>query len=485
MTPANLTFTGLRDNFMSQWNWYDTSETHDYVVPTQYDNLYFVGAQSPGDHTYLPVPMTATPGTPEYMYMVSMGMPVNEAFQPNRNVTIPIIQNILPEVRGVHLVSNYTQLDNLTGHVSVNDGQRLGTLDLRTGFFDQLGAYSDLYIGVYFGFTGGTLNSTTDIGDVVHLTGNISQAGVAAGYFQPPAGGALTIGSTISIEGLGTTNNGSGLFQLGGNYLFDNEAGVVVNAFCTIQMGGDSTNVDENAPVDPAFLKVAVVNTTGREALYTLKEGSKAIDVGIDIKKGRIELNGWLVVLPKGKLDVNTTTALATITVGETGKLTLGGDSRTTINKGISVSGTLTVIATNTTNRVASIAGSLTINDSGLLSLDYFNITTPAAVVTTGLSVSGDVQISGKFLVAVDATTATSPTSSLLQVTGDLVFGANSTVIVNPYTTAGGDPVYHADQWWQIARAKSITNKPTAPIPYITSLTTNNEILRLTAGRIA
>ena len=66
---------------MSQWNWYDTTNNA-YVVPNPNDDLYFVGNQSPGDHTYLPVPMTATPGSPEYMMMVMQGMPVNEPYQP-------------------------------------------------------------------------------------------------------------------------------------------------------------------------------------------------------------------------------------------------------------------------------------------------------------------------------------------------------------------------------------------------------------------
>ena len=301
VTPANLTFTGLRPNTpMSQWNWYDTSGSNGYVVPTQNDDLYFVGEQSPGDHTYLPVPMTAPEGSQMHMYMVMMGMPVNEAFQPNRNYTVPI--DHLPTVRGIHLVDNYTQVDSDSGHVSVSSGQRLGTLDLHTGNLDQIGAYSHLYIGFYLGFLGGTLNSTSNTGSVVHLTGNITSPGqVATANLQPLLSSSLTIGSTISVEGLGYAGGGGALAQYGGFYNFTNGAGLFIDEFCFAQIAKPKPD-----PVTGTISGTIAVASDPIKGTFVVVSGGASI-LG-DYSGGAV-----ISVLSGGSLSINGKVDLSTI----------------------------------------------------------------------------------------------------------------------------------------------------------------------------
>ena len=248
-TPATLDYTGLvPSNIMNQYNWWEP-QSHYYATPTEWDDLVFVGAQPSGDTTYLPPPITATPGSMEYQMMVMMGVPVNQPLHPNADVTIPL--GSLPSVRGVQLISNYT------GHVSVDNGQTIGTLDLRTGNLDQIGYNSNLTISTQLQFLGGTLNSTSYTGGVVHITGNGYTPGPAHANLLPPDGGALTLGSTLSVEGLPNGVGGAGMAIYVGDYIIKNGADINTNAYCAVEVG---RGLPPNQPPPPLTVLHSATN---------------------------------------------------------------------------------------------------------------------------------------------------------------------------------------------------------------------------------
>ena len=114
----------------------------------------------------------------------------------------------------------------------MNDTQSVGTLELELGNIAQLSAndgVNDLVITTYLGFFGGTLNSTANA-SVVHITG--SGGSGATANLQPLLSPTLTIGSTISLEGLGYAGGGAGMAIFAGNYFFTNDADDIVGVYC-------------------------------------------------------------------------------------------------------------------------------------------------------------------------------------------------------------------------------------------------------------
>ena len=379
--PAALAYTGLvQSNVMNQYNWWDY-QSHYYATPTRWDDLVFVGPQSSDDPgNYLPAPITATPGSMEYQMMVAQGVPVNQPLAPNADVTIPI--GSLPTVHGVRLLSHYT------GHVSVSDNQTIGWLDLQTGNHDQLGYNSDLTISTRLQFLGGTLNSTSNLG-VVHITGNGNTPGPASANLKPPDGGSLTLGSTLSVEGLGYEGGGAGMGIYVGNYLTINDPDIITGEYCSTTVGL------------PAMAAATVGNAVGPEyqtsridfAKHDVDNRNKPYTLFVTKEKGRCDFiknfRGSVKLLDAGSMSVAAGVTVFlndpvdlqkdySISVPAGGTFSMSSGSKLIINQIMSVAGTFNTLyvpgyeelsGPSRTKQTVMIFGSVDILATGTLSI--------------------------------------------------------------------------------------------------------------------
>jgi len=152
----------------------------------------------------------------------------------------------------------------------------VGTLDLHTGSIAQRCAgdgMNDLWITTYLGFLGGALNSTATLG-TVHITGS---EGFAATANLAPQTTAITIGSTISLEGIGGEEGGSGMRISTGDYSIKNGADFLTGAFCSTEVGW--LNQIPLPPINPYetskvnFFITAVPNGSKAYSNFTTGEG--------------------------------------------------------------------------------------------------------------------------------------------------------------------------------------------------------------------
>jgi len=130
----------------------------------------------------------------------------------------------LMALKGLHLIESYA------GKVVTPDNLSVGTLELASGSIGQsyaMDGMNDLRITQLLSFTGGALNSSAPLG-TVHLTG---ANGVGATAELSPGTGAITIGSTLSLEGLGYAGGGATMGMSAGQYTFTNEANVIVGTY--------------------------------------------------------------------------------------------------------------------------------------------------------------------------------------------------------------------------------------------------------------
>ena len=466
MNPSNLAFTGLSGNFMSQWNWWNF-QSSGYVAPTVNDDLYFVGDQASDDHTYLPVPMTATPGTMEYMMMVSAGAPVNQPLHPNYDAVIPI--DNLPTLHGVHLVSHYT------GHASVSNGQRLGTLDLQTGNFDQLGAGENLYIGTALNVLGGTLNSTSNLGDVVHITGNIGTPGVASANIAEQTG-PVTIGSTISLEGLGTATTGSGMAIFLGDYTIKNGADFYIGQFCSAESGKALQQIIPPPPAGPprptrTQTTLNVIPPAGGVKGYTIitvAAGGRFDIVGNSKGDERLVAAGTITVAPNIAV-ILTDPANApgnSVTVEATGQFTMHAGSNLVANSLVSIDGKFSTIGQGTVKIDAIVhvtaTGTLIVtdtnfNDIGGLTAEYGRLEVRSLVVNGTL----DMSMNAALEQDENGTTVESTMTDFIYSSGAVVFNAGSKLKVK-YSNATS--WVRVGRTWNIIEALGNLVAPPAPV---------------------
>lgn len=246
--PATGTFNWLGTQpggYGNIANW--ISENGEIRVPTDLDNLVF----------------GASPTAPE---QPPIGPPSPPPPPP------PSIDCVIPQAfvfSGIHLLESYTAT------VTTQDNTVVGTLELRNGAIAQIGYDNDLYVTQHLAFFGGTLNSTSNLG-IVHITGT-GQAGQpnlpATANLQPLTTPSLTLGSTLSLEGLGTATGGAGMAIYLGDYIIKNGADFVTWQFCSTEVGrAQPIAPPPAAPPPSTFSKTTftVVPAAGALKAYTL-----------------------------------------------------------------------------------------------------------------------------------------------------------------------------------------------------------------------
>ena len=185
---------------------------------------------------------------------------------------------------------------------------------------------NDLWITTYLGFLGGTLNSTATLG-TVHITGS---EGFGATANLSPEANPITLGSTISLEGLGDGENGSGMAIYCGDYTIKNAADFITGEFCSTVVG--------NQPLNPnPAVQTTIVGFEVEEVLNGGKNYSKFItDEGGECDFRR-DFNGKVKLSNHGRMSIQAGArvtledpidgTIASVTVFDAGVFTIADSS--------------------------------------------------------------------------------------------------------------------------------------------------------------
>jgi len=452
--PAALIWVGVDPtNFTNYQNWYDYTEGSGglavpipgtvledddgdefFAVPTAEDDLYFVGPQdTPPDGIYLP----------EFL---------RYGANPNAHATIP---TTLLTLKSLHLVDNYS------GTVSTHDNQHLGTLDLQTGSIGQIGGaadgVNDLVITSYMGFLGGTLNNSGTLG-MVHITGN---NGVGASANISVQTNAITIGSTIQVEGLGTETSGAGMAIFGGDYSVERGVNFVSNQHCSVEVGKMNhialNPLTAGMPYQTSKVGFSQLNAPNAGKPYTVflaKAGGWCKFVG-DFKgvtklvaEGSIWIETGVTVKLTDPVDAANDYSVA-VAVG--GEFTLYSNCKLIAPNAVVVSGLFETRYSGgpTIVKTAFIDGELEITATGTLS-----ITQGAAADQFGrLDVTGEIKVTGTVQLELDASGEGANASverDFIQTAKKFKFGPGAKLKVTP-TNSTVAPA--KDRIWDIIKA--------------------------------
>lgn len=290
---------------------------------------------------------------------------------------------------------------DFTGTVELQDNTTIGSLYMAGGNIAMVGSPgsgNDLNITVTLNFTGGTLNSSSTLG-TVHLTG---ANGFGATANLNPQSGAITIGSTISLEGLGTATTGAGMSIFLGNYTIKNGADFNVGDYCDMQVGFTP------------FLPIPATSKVGFETV-AVPNGGKPYTGFLIAKNGFCtfvhSFEGKVRVVDKGAMTVKTGAVVKltdpvdpagvaqSVLVDKTGTLNLENNSTLSVVNLIYVAGTFnTVYVADVANQTVLIIGELFVDKVGSV------IIADAAPANkfNRLTVTGNITLDGTLKMHVD-----------------------------------------------------------------------------------
>ena len=276
----------------------------------------------------------------------------------------------------------------------------------------------------------------------------------------------MTIGSTISVEGLGTATTGSAMAIFVGDYTIKNGADINTNAYCSVEVG---RGLPPNSPPPPVQYSLAnfTVESVGEGAKQHLafnisNEGFLKF-VGDFTGKAKVAVaaggkasiaDGVTVTLTHPIIPDSPSSVVIDASSGQivSAIFSMSSGSKLVAPSGVSVLGRFRTLATG--NAPVEVVGNIRVGAEGSLDISYNPIVFGGSgpyipQVYSRLNVTGRVSIFGRFVIlSVHAgmTTNTngesveSVESDFIYSTGEFLFDEGSKLDVRLSNQGPGDP---------------------------------------------